>query len=642
MPTDFDKPTLRRYIRQQKARLTPTVMAQAERQVLATFADSPAVAAAHTILLYASLPDEVPTHHLLQALAGKQIILPRVVGDQLELRLYTRPEDLVTVPPYGIAEPTGPIFHDHAAIDLAIIPGMAFDTHGHRLGRGKGYYDRLFAQPTMAHITRIGLCFDFQVLPHIPHQQHDITMHHLWVINTQQPPSQHPRTEEAETTASQKDPADESTTPPAYPAGTVRALIAALLLLLTFTACKNTTQHKQTTTSGVFQKDNTPNIDDGDLESIHRSGELIIATVSSPTTYYDYHGLELGLHYALAQDFANHQGLSLRVIVKADTTELVKALIEGQADLIAYPFNTDFIDTQQLAPAGYNHQGSWAARPTSPALIAALNNWYTPTLEEQIATEQQQRIERSRQVTRKPQAVYLSRAQGVISVYDPLFKEASAITGWDWRLIAAMSYQESAFDPNAKSYAGARGLMQLMPATAAELGVPAADICQPEANVRAAARYIVQLINTFTDIRDINERLKFVLASYNGGARHIRDAMALTTKYGGNPHRWDDVAPYVLALQQPRYYRDPVVKYGYMIGSETTAYVQSILERWRDYGGNVAVTHLPQPPSTTSGSPQQGESGGEGQSRVQRRRNKYSSGTNIMSPDDPTFNQMNQ
>lgn len=414
-------------------------------------------------------------------------------------------------------------------------------------------------------------------------------------------------------------------------------LVCCLSVLV---SCRGKEGHAVKTESGVFQKGGNEAADDGDLEGIRRSGELIVATISSPTTYYDYHGLELGLHYALAQDFATYEGISVRVVVKADSTELADALLNAEVDLVAYPLSHSFVQSQGFAAAGYNGDGCWAVRSSSTALAAALNDWYSPVVAQKIEDNEQKRIAQSRQVTRRPQAVYLSRAQGVISVYDALFKEASTVTGWDWRLIAAMCYQESAFDPNAKSYAGARGLMQLMPGTASDLGVSAADICQPEINVRAASRYIVQLINTFTDIRDINERIKFVLASYNGGARHIRDAMALTRKYGGNAERWDDVAPYVLGLQQPRYYKDPVVKYGYMIGSETTNYVQSILQRWRDYGGNVALTHAPQAPPSTYGASASGETAAP--SAPKRRRNKYSSGLDIKDADDPSFNLMNE
>ncbi len=104
--------------------------------------------------------------------------------------------------------------------------------------------------------------------------------------------------------------------------------------------------------------------------------------------------------------------------------------------------------------------------------------------------------------------------------------------------------------------------MQLMPRTATELGVPAEQVNDPQTNVAAAARLIRKLTGQLADVPDANERLKFVLASYNGGLGHVRDAMALARKYGRNPHRWDEVAPYILGLQTPQYYRDPVVKHG--------------------------------------------------------------------------------
>ena len=195
-------------------------------------------------------------------------------------------------------------------------------------------------------------------------------------------------------------------------------------------------------------------------------------------------------------------------------------------------------------------------------------------------------LKEGRKVIKKVRAPYISREKGLISTYDHLFREAAVATGWDWRLIAAQCYQESGFDPNARSWAGAQGLMQIMPGTAQMLGLT--NVYEPSENVAAAARYIKKLSASFADIRDRHERIKFVLAAYNGGSFHIRDAMALAKKHGRNPQRWDDVAAYVRNLSQPQYYNDPVVKSGYMIGDETYNYVYSIMERWRAYGGHVA------------------------------------------------------
>ena len=111
--------------------------------------------------------------------------------------------------------------------------------------------------------------------------------------------------------------------------------------------------------------------------------------------------------------------------------------------------------------------------------------------------------------------------------------------------------------------------------------------------------------------------------------------MALARKYGKNAQNWDEVAPYILGLQKPEYYRDPIVKHGYMIGSETAGYVQSILTRWRSYGGNVMLTRAPALPENgaMNGAPTNNSS-------IPIHKNKFSSGTRILSPDDPEFNQM--
>ncbi|MGO5509431.1 transglycosylase SLT domain-containing protein [Segatella copri] len=154
--------------------------------------------------------------------------------------------------------------------------------------------------------------------------------------------------------------------------------------------------------------------------------------------------------------------------------------------------------------------------------------------------------------------------------------------------MAAQCYQESCFDPNAKSWAGACGLMQIMPSTAAHLGLPMSAIHDAEANVAAAARYMAELQGHFSDVGDPAQRALFALAAYNGGFHHIRDAMALTRKHGGNPQNWGHVREYVLRLTQPAYYGDPVVKYGYMRGTETADYVDRIRARWSEYCGGAS------------------------------------------------------
>lgn len=145
--------------------------------VIQRLAAHPWVRQAHTLLLYSALPDEVQTQPLLDLLTadGRQVLLPRVVSaTEMELRRYTGRHDLQTGA-YGIMEPTGDVFTRYEYIDVAVIPGMAFDTEGHRLGRGKGYYDRFLARLHPSTLL-IGICFSWQLVDHVPTDRYDVRM----------------------------------------------------------------------------------------------------------------------------------------------------------------------------------------------------------------------------------------------------------------------------------------------------------------------------------------------------------------------------------------------------------------------------------------------------------------------------------
>jgi len=307
--------------------------------------------------------------------------------------------------------------------------------------------------------------------------------------------------------------------------------------------------------------------EDFDLMDIQTNGELIMATVSGPETYYDYHGRQLGTQYLICQHFADSLGVRLRVDVCRDSTELVGKLESGEADLVAWP-----------TPGRIDAAGS------KPELAEELKDWFHPALVAAAKKEEQEMLT-VRKVRRRVFSPMLDRKGGIISHYDQLFMTYSRDIRWDWRLMAAQCYQESTFDPKAVSFAGAKGLMQIMPGTADHLGVPRSQLYDPETNIAAAAKLIKELNGAFSDIRDGYERINFILASYNGGSHHIRDAMALARRDGKDAHRWADVSAYVLKLAQPKFYNDPLVKYGYMRGSESVDYVAKIRQRHAGYQG---------------------------------------------------------
>ena len=345
-------------------------------------------------------------------------------------------------------------------------------------------------------------------------------------------------------------------------------VVGAMLLLV---SCHQRQERVVTPYGSVL--DSVEVTEDFDLPDIQTNGELIMATVSGPETYYDYHGRQLGTQYLICQHFADSLGVRLRIDVCRDSAELRRRLDEGEADLVAWPT-----------------PGEIEVGAEKPELAEELALWYHP---DRIAAAKKegQDLLTVKKVRRRIFSPMLDKRGGIISHYDQFFIAYSRDIRWDWRLLAAQCYQESTFDPKAVSFAGAKGLMQIMPGTADHLGVSRSRLYEPEANIAAATKYIAKLQRTFADIGDHYERTNFVLASYNGGAHHIRDAMALAKRDGKNNHRWGEVAPYVLKLAQPKYYNDPLVKYGYMRGSETVDYVSKIRQRFAGYQG-VKSPHM--------------------------------------------------
>ena len=170
----MNKQQVRNEIRKRKALLNDARRQAAADKLYALLTSTPAYRAASCVMLYASLPDEVPTLRLLiEERSRRTFVLPRVIGpEDMELCLYTGPDDLHSGA-FQIPEPQGHVFHDYHHIDLILVPGMAFDHSGNRLGRGKGDYDRFLAQTQMQSVRKWGVCYDFQLLDSIPTDAHD-------------------------------------------------------------------------------------------------------------------------------------------------------------------------------------------------------------------------------------------------------------------------------------------------------------------------------------------------------------------------------------------------------------------------------------------------------------------------------------
>lgn len=170
----MNKKDLRSFIRLQKGMFTPQQLDEQSAAIVSRLLVHPRMKNAGTVLMYYSLDDEVNTHKTVDILVrqGKRVLLPAVVSDtEMELRCYEGPKDLEGGF-FNIMEPVGKAFKEYDAVDVAVVPGMAFDSRCNRLGRGRGYYDRML--PRLRQAYKIGICFDFQKLPGIPADEHDV------------------------------------------------------------------------------------------------------------------------------------------------------------------------------------------------------------------------------------------------------------------------------------------------------------------------------------------------------------------------------------------------------------------------------------------------------------------------------------
>ncbi len=280
-----------------------------------------------------------------------------------------------------------------------------------------------------------------------------------------------------------------------------------------------------------------------------------------------------------------------------DTEDLIERVSKGEIDYtiaeetLALINQTYYSNLDVTVPISFPQKTAWVVRRNSPELLRAINKWIYKIksdgtlqkikkkyyIEPKVILESNEIINEINTKT-KPLLKYK------ISPYDEILQREAQKLGWDWRLLAAVVYQESKFKANARSWAGAVGLMQIMPSTAASLGLSTKDLFDPEKNISYGVKYIQYLQKLWVKIPDPEQRIKFTLASYNAGQGHVIDARVLAIAQGKNPNIWDgNVERTILLLSHPDYYNKDEVRFGYCRGKETYEYVRLIFEKYKSY-----------------------------------------------------------
>lgn len=270
--------------------------------------------------------------------------------------------------------------------------------------------------------------------------------------------------------------------------------------------------------------------------------------------------------------------------------ELIEMVSKGEIDYTIADENIAVL-SQEYNPnidiathISFSQKIAWAVKKGSDDLLEEINNWiaeFKQELDYYVIYDRYFKY-RSNYKARRSSRYFLTEGRG-ISQYDSIIKEYADSINWDWRLLASLIFQESKFKSDVTSWAGAVGLMQLLPETAKAYG--ANDLLDPTQNIKAGMHYIRWLDKYWSKfIDDKNERVKFILASYNIGFGHVEDARRLAEKYGADPNTWHkNVEEFLLKKSKSKYYNDEVVKNGYCNGKETYAYVKQIMQRFERY-----------------------------------------------------------
>jgi membrane-bound lytic murein transglycosylase F len=281
-------------------------------------------------------------------------------------------------------------------------------------------------------------------------------------------------------------------------------------------------------------------------------------------------------------------GIDIRE-VNLESEQLIQRVALGEIDYTVCDENVGLVNATyypQLDVAtaiSFPQYVAWAVHPRSDSLKKIIDLWISDYRMTDKYAILYNKYFNNRHSYRSIHSEYYTLGSGKISQYDEAIRKESKRIGWDWRLLASVIYQESRFNPEAISWAGAFGLMQLMPVTAKSYGITVDS--SPEEQIKAGASFLKWLDDRFKDvIPDQTERIKFVLASYNIGLGHIQDARRLAERYESDPNVWfGSVDTWLLKKSEPEYYSDLVVRHGFARGIETYNFVRDILYRYEHY-----------------------------------------------------------
>ena len=285
-------------------------------------------------------------------------------------------------------------------------------------------------------------------------------------------------------------------------------------------------------------------------------------------------GYKTGFSYDLLSEFAEAaEAKDITIRTAGKGCDWIDSLKCGTADIVVIPA-TEKIDDPEIILSRRLDNTVWAVDRKDLVKVKELNGWIARFSNSDEYGRLRNRYEQSRNDPFK--ALSDGKTVSGISPYDRLIKKYAAKIGWDWRMLAAVIWQESKFSIDTKSHRGATGLMQVMPSTAEYYGI--SNLLDPEENIKAGTMHLDRLQKMYSGAgMSEEEKIKFILASYNAGEGRIADCRNFAASLDMDNTVWDNILRIIPEMREDSILDVDCVKFGKFNGTETITYVDNIM-----------------------------------------------------------------
>lgn len=300
------------------------------------------------------------------------------------------------------------------------------------------------------------------------------------------------------------------------------------------------------------------------------AGKEITCAIDLCDDMYGGHGLETGFNYQLINRFAEDNRCEVKIVTSAKNTDWLDSLKQGKVDIVI-THDHDCTEEGLNLSRMVDDCTVWAVKDGSQ--LRQVNTWISHI----TSMEEYHILKSSYSGSFNP---HKRAARGVVtrtvSPYDDIIRKYADELGWDWRMLAAVIYQESKFSINSRSHRGAQGLMQVMPKTAEYYGV--SDLLDPDKNIMVGTRHLKRLQNLYIKQNlDHSELIKFTLAAYNAGEGRVADCRNFASSQNADCNRWEEIVKIIPLMREDSILEEESVRLGKFQGHETIAYIDSIM-----------------------------------------------------------------